>query len=171
MAWPGGHRAITASSILHTFKSDGARALIAVELRSYGRELAALNTPDPDLGAAQTALAYAERHALPALRELVTAMTSMPGAADGLDDRTSWMAATGPDDWEALRGQQARHAELAEAAGQRGDVFQLALFLAALSLTLAMLATAEPASAVAIRHGSAGLLALALLAVVAAWVA
>ncbi|MFC7529243.1 hypothetical protein [Actinoplanes sp. GCM10030250] len=160
--------AITASSLLQTFRADGERTLVTAELRATARELSALDTPGTGEAARQTTLARADQSALPRLRPTVETMTNAPATASGVDARTVQAVTATPAQWEALRLAQNQAVDRAETTGQRGDILQAAVLFASLGSTLALLSLAGPAP-VLVRRGAAALLASAAITAAGAY--
>jgi hypothetical protein len=158
-------RSIEASGLLATFQGSGRRAVRWLETRAEGRLFAASNTRDARLAATLGATSRAEKATSPPARAIVTAMTRAPSTSDGVDPATVASVRASPATWTAVMIEQNRHASETERASRRGDRVEIALLLAALTLSLCALAAANAGRRPAfIQHAAVGVLVLSLLA-------
>lgn len=156
---------IAGSHALSTFRFESARVLLIMQAQSYAREFAALDMDDRQLASEQRAISAADRAALPPLRQIAATMAHPPGIADGATARTHEVTSSGSEDWASVGRQQKKQAELAEHAGLRGNILQLTLLMAALSLSLfALAATQSFGNSMIVSHAACGLLLAACVA-------
>jgi hypothetical protein len=131
---------IAAGGMYTAFQQNSRQRLLWLGMHATGRQMVALDSPDAGRRVRLTALAISEARTLDRARPIVATMTRAPAAKDGVDVAALRAIKARPRDADAVRIEQNEQAAVAEQAGRRGDRTNIALGLAALTLSLSALA-------------------------------
>ncbi|HET6291901.1 MAG TPA: hypothetical protein VFG33_00965 [Kribbella sp.] len=132
---------IAASRAVSAFRANSSLSSVNVVAQGLSREYEILLPGiSDDLADAQLPMARVEQSLAPSLQELATVMGRAPSPADGTDERTSAAIASVPGDW--IRSLALQHAQVDQAntSGQKANMLGLAVLLAALAFSTAILA-------------------------------
>jgi hypothetical protein len=154
---------LAASGIAFSFRAHSQQRVLALDTHALGRQLVALDTPNPDDGARLANLGRAEAQTAQGARLVVAGMSRAPTARDGVDPAALRAVNASPAASDAVRVAQNAQADVAERAGKRANRMSLALLLGALTLSLAALAaTGRGARLRGIEYVAAAFLAASL---------
>lgn len=134
---------IAASGQRAALLSTGLEYVQVADLQATARELAALDAGQ-DAGA-ERAVATAEYAAAAAQsRRIAMAMGRAPAPADGVDAAMAAALGSTESDWQSLRSEQTRQADLAERAGYRAAALAGAAALTAVAWAFAVATAGRP---------------------------
>jgi len=122
---------IAASRAVSAFRANSSLSSVNVVAQGLSREYEILLPGiSDDLADAQLPMARVEQSLAPSLQELATVMGRAPSPADGTDERTS----------AAILALQHAQVDQANTSGQKANMLGLAVLLAALAFSTAILA-------------------------------
>lgn len=154
--------AMAAGSQAISFVLNAERDLSTQTMRIGARANAA-PLASADRAAAENVAVQAHLSALDPVTAVVTSMTKLPTAEDGLDAAFADALRSGPAEWTHLQSEQVRLLDEAAEHGRTARALSVALLLASLTLTLATVAQAPAAGrARLVRAGPVALVLLTL---------